>query len=131
MTLHHIDGKPAPSSSGRTFVTENPATGETIGRVAFGEREDVERAVSSALRAFHEGSWSKIRPAARAATLREIAACVRARAEEIARLDSLDSGKPITDARNSVGAAVGILEFAATIPEHVRGHVYARETGML
>jgi acyl-CoA reductase-like NAD-dependent aldehyde dehydrogenase len=127
--LHFIDGQEVPSLSGRTFESSNPATGDQVGTVAFGEREDVERAIDASWRAYDAGAWRNAPPSARAAGLRRIAALIRDRAEEIARVESLDAGKPIVDTRNDVEGAATLLEYAATLPENVRGHVYAREAG--
>ncbi len=55
-----IDGQWTDSASGRTFETPNPATGETLARVAEGEAEDINRAVKAARRAFEAGPWSRM-----------------------------------------------------------------------
>jgi phenylacetaldehyde dehydrogenase len=52
-----IDGKWAGAASGKTFETPDPATGETLARVAEGDAEDIDRAVRAARRAFDEGPW--------------------------------------------------------------------------
>jgi acyl-CoA reductase-like NAD-dependent aldehyde dehydrogenase len=129
-TFHFIDGMEVPSLSERTFESLNPATGESTGAVAFGEFEDVERAVTAAWRAYDDGAWRNAAPAVRAACLRRIAQRIRDRAEEIASLESRDVGKPLTDSRGDVEGAATLLEYAATLPENVRGDVFAREAGM-
>jgi acyl-CoA reductase-like NAD-dependent aldehyde dehydrogenase len=125
--LHLIGGEEVPSLSGRTFESVNPATGEVLATVAFGEREDVDRAVDVAWRAF-EG-WREAAPSVRAACLRRIAGLIRERVEEIAQLESHDVGKPIVQARNDVLSAATVVEYAATLPENVHGTVYAQEAG--
>jgi acyl-CoA reductase-like NAD-dependent aldehyde dehydrogenase len=127
--LHFIDGREMPSISGRTFETFNPATGERLATASFGEREDVDRAVDAGWRAYNAGTWCNLAPAARATCLRRIAMLIRDRVEEIARVDALDSGKPIVDARSSVEGAAAVLEYSATLPENMRGHVFAQEAG--
>jgi acyl-CoA reductase-like NAD-dependent aldehyde dehydrogenase len=129
--LHFIDGEEVPSVAGRTFEDLNPATGRPLATVAFGDAEDVDRAVTAARRAFDRGSWSQAPPADRAACLRRIAASIRDRVGEIARLEALDVGKPITDARADVLGAAAIMEYAATLPENVRGQVFAQAAGHL
>jgi gamma-glutamyl-gamma-aminobutyraldehyde dehydrogenase len=98
-TQAFIDGRFVPASSGETFETENPATGEAITRVAAGGAEDIDRAVAAARRAFEDGRWSKLAPADRKQTLLRLADRIEANAEELATLDSLEAGKPITDNR--------------------------------
>jgi acyl-CoA reductase-like NAD-dependent aldehyde dehydrogenase len=127
--LHFINGEEVASLSGRKFESSSPGTGEKIADIAFGEREDVDRAVDVAWTAFERGQWSETRPAFRASCLRRIANIVRERAEEIARLETLDSGKPIKDARGSVESSAVALEYASSLPENIRGHVFAREAG--
>ena len=57
-----INGQWAEAASGKTFDTPNPATGETLARVAEGDAEDINRAVSAARTAFDEGPWSRMTP---------------------------------------------------------------------
>jgi acyl-CoA reductase-like NAD-dependent aldehyde dehydrogenase len=127
--LHFIDGEEVPSLSGKTFDTENPATGLSIASVAFGAAEDVELAVDAASRAFVRGIWSNAAPSARAGCLRRLAALIRDDIEAIAQLDTLDAGKPIMDSRASIEEAAAIVDYCATLPENVRGHVYPQEAG--
>src|SRR5450759_5862782 len=63
-----INGQWADAASGRTFETPNPATGETLARVAEGEAEDIDRAVRAARRAFEEGPWTRMTPSERGRT---------------------------------------------------------------
>jgi acyl-CoA reductase-like NAD-dependent aldehyde dehydrogenase len=127
--LHFIDGREVPSLSERTFETWNPTTGEPLGSAAFGEQADVDRAVESGWHAFDSGIWRNAAPASRAACLRRIATLIRDQVDEIAQLDALDAGKPITDSRASVEGAAEVVEYCATLPENVRGHVYPQEAG--
>jgi acyl-CoA reductase-like NAD-dependent aldehyde dehydrogenase len=68
-----IDGQFVPAASGETFPTYNPATNEVIGYVARASREDVDRAVRAARRAFDEGPWGRMTPNERARRLRRVA----------------------------------------------------------
>jgi acyl-CoA reductase-like NAD-dependent aldehyde dehydrogenase len=130
-SLHFIGGEEVPSFSGRTFESVNPATAERLGVVAFGDARDVDRAVRAGWQAYESGAWSNAAPAARAGCLRRIADGVRERADEIAQLESLDCGKPIVFAREDVESAAALLEYAATLPENVRGQVFAQPAGYL
>jgi gamma-glutamyl-gamma-aminobutyraldehyde dehydrogenase len=98
-TQAFIDGRFVDAAAGETFATENPATGEVIARVQAGGAEDIDRAVAAARRSFEDGRWSRLAPAARKQVLLGFADVIEANAEELATLDSLEGGKPITDTR--------------------------------
>src|SRR3954470_7165039 len=93
-----IDGRFAPAMSGATFDDINPATGKSIIAVASGEQADVDRAVASARAAFRRGAWSQASPKARKRVLLKLADFMLAHREELALLETLDTGKPISDA---------------------------------
>jgi acyl-CoA reductase-like NAD-dependent aldehyde dehydrogenase len=92
-----IDGKFAPAASGATFDNINPATGESLGAVASGEQGDVDRAVASARAAFRKGAWAHAAPKARKKVLLKFAELLLANRDELALLETLDTGKPISD----------------------------------
>ncbi len=94
-----IDGKWVDAVSGKTFTTENPATGETICRVAEGDKADIDKAVVAARRAFETGPWSKMSGSERARLLNKLADACEKNADELAALESFDNGKPIRDAK--------------------------------
>ena len=96
-TQAFIDGAFVPAASGRTFPTENPATGRELTRIAACEAEDVDRAVKAARRAFQDGRWARLRPADRKQILLKFADRLEAHAGELALLDTLEAGKPISD----------------------------------
>jgi 4-(gamma-glutamylamino)butanal dehydrogenase len=95
-----IDGSFADAASGETFATENPATGEVLAHVASGGAQDIDRAVAAARRSFEDGRWSRMAPADRKTVLLRFADAIEANSEELATLDSLEAGKPITDTRD-------------------------------
>src|SRR5579864_8503607 len=95
-----IGGKWVEASSGKTFATLNPATGEVLAQVAEGDREDIDRAVAAARAAFDGGPWSKIAPADRGLLIWRLADLIDKHAEEFAQLECLDNGKPLTTARS-------------------------------
>ena len=101
-----IDGASVPALSGSTFVTLNPATGEPLAEVAACDEADVDRAVKAARRAFEGGAWSRCEPGERKEVLLRLAALLREHGEELALLESLDSGKTIRDCRNEVASEV-------------------------
>ena len=98
-TQAFIDGRYVDAASGETFETENPATGQMITSVSAGGPEDIDRAVAAARRSFEDGRWSRMAPADRKKVLLRFAGLIEANTEELATLDSLEGGKPITDTR--------------------------------
>jgi len=92
-----IDGRFAPAASGATFDNINPATGKSLGGVAAGEQIDVDRAVASARAAFRKGAWADESPKARKKVLLAFADLILAHKDELALLETLDTGKPIGD----------------------------------
>ena len=95
-----IDGTFRPAASGARFATENPATGRQLAEVAAGDIEDIDIAVRAARRAFDAGVWSKRSPTERKQVLLRFADLLEANLEELAQLEALDAGKPITDCRD-------------------------------
>jgi 4-(gamma-glutamylamino)butanal dehydrogenase len=95
-----IDGTFRPAASGARFATENPATGRKLAEVAAGDIEDIDIAVRAARRAFDAGVWSKRSPTERKQVLLRFADLLEANLEELAQLEALDAGKPITDCRD-------------------------------
>jgi acyl-CoA reductase-like NAD-dependent aldehyde dehydrogenase len=96
-TQFFIDGKFAPAASGATFDNLNPATGKSLGPVASGEQADIDRAVASARAAFRKGVWVDQPPKARKKVLLAFADLLLANRDELALLETLDTGKPIGD----------------------------------
>ncbi len=97
-TRAFIGGRFVEANSGRTFETVNPATGKALARVAECDAADVDAAVAAARAAFDKGSWSRMAPRERKKTLLRLADLMEAHREELALLETLDSGKPIADA---------------------------------
>ena len=94
-----IDGTFRDAASGATFATENPATGQVIAQVASGDAPDIDAAVRAARRSFEDGRWSRLAPVERRKVLLRFADLLEANLEELATLDALEGGKPITDCR--------------------------------
>ncbi|MGD0686613.1 MAG: aldehyde dehydrogenase family protein, partial [Streptosporangiaceae bacterium] len=94
-----IDGEFGPAADGRQFPTVNPATEETLARVALAGQADVDRAVAAA-RAAYQNAWGPMPGAERAKYLYRIARVLQERAREFAVLESLDNGKPIRESRD-------------------------------
>ncbi len=94
-----IGGEWQDAASGETFDTINPATAETLTHVASAAAEDVDRAVRAARTAFEDDAWQKLDARKRGRLLYAIADQLEARADELARLETMDNGKPVREAR--------------------------------
>jgi len=116
-----IDGRRAPAAGGETFDTFNPATGAVIARVAAAGPRDVDRAVRAARRAFDEGTWRWATAGVRGGILLRAAAAIRARAEDLAQLETRNGGKTIADARDEVLGAAACFEYYAGAPARIYG----------
>ncbi|HEU0166817.1 MAG TPA: aldehyde dehydrogenase [Chloroflexota bacterium] len=93
-----IDGKDVPSVSGETFDVLNPTDNTLLAQVAKATKEDVDRAVAAAQRAY-EGPWGRMKTADRSAILSRVAQRIVERAGELATLESRDVGKPLKESR--------------------------------
>lgn len=91
---HYIEGKYIPSTDGKVFQNINPVTEEVLGVVSEGGREEVDRAVQVARRAL-KGEWGKMPLRQRSMILRKIGDLILQRKEELAMLETLDTGKPL------------------------------------
>src|SRR5580704_12201843 len=94
-----INGKWVPAKSGKTFETINPANEEALALNAEGDKADVDEAVKAARKALDEGPWPDLNPHQRARLLFKIADLIDQHADELAELETLDNGKPLTFAR--------------------------------
>ncbi|BAP44881.1 aldehyde dehydrogenase [Pseudomonas sp. StFLB209] len=99
-TQAFINGEFRDALSGNTFATTNPATGELLANIAAGNSDDVDLAVKAAKESFADGRWSKLAPAARKHILLDFAQLLEDHAHELAVLESLDSGKPVSECQN-------------------------------
>ncbi|MFA3916646.1 aldehyde dehydrogenase [Ruegeria hyattellae] len=121
-----IDGAYRDALDDETFETTNPATGEILVNVAHCKLADVDRAVAAARRAFNEGSWSRAEPEHRKDVLLKVAALVREHTHELALLESLDTGKTITDCLHEIGTEVpNFFQWYAELIDKTFGKVAA------
>jgi acyl-CoA reductase-like NAD-dependent aldehyde dehydrogenase len=102
-----INGEFAGAASGETFECISPVDGAVLARVAACDAADVDRAVKAARAAFEDGRWADQAPKARKRVLVRLAELIQKHANELALLETLDMGKPITHARNGDVRAVG------------------------
>ena len=122
--LAFIDGKPVAAQSGATFSCVNPATNEELTQIAACGAADVDLAVRAARSSFSSGGWSEISPSDRKAVMLKIAALIIENQEELALLESLDTGKPVMDAFNiDVGGAAAIFSWYAELTDKLYDEV--------
>jgi phenylacetaldehyde dehydrogenase len=95
----YIDGEWAPAASGETFDVYDPATGKVFASAASAGAVDIDRAVRAARRAFDGGPWPAMAPGQRTKLMWKLADAIEANADELARLETLDNGKPMTMSR--------------------------------
>jgi aldehyde dehydrogenase (NAD+) len=118
-----IDGRFVDAVSGERFSATNPSTGEQLTQLAMAGPEDVDRAVKSARAAF-EGPWSRFTSAERQAALLRLADIVEREWEELALLDTLEMGRPITPSRMLKSMVVRLIRYFAGAATAIQGHTY-------
>src|SRR5215468_10619738 len=117
-----IDGRWVTASSGKTFDSIDPATGEVLARVAEGDRADIDLAVKAARRAFESGPWAKMSASERGRIIWKIADLLEQHTEELAELETLDNGKPISVSRVAdVPLAVDLFRYMAGWATKIEG----------
>lgn len=92
-----IGGEWSASASGRTFATINPSNAKPLANVAWGDAEDINRAVSAARHAFESGPWSRMAPRERGRLMHKLADLIERDQEKLAVLESMNNGKPIRE----------------------------------
>lgn len=119
-----INGEWVDSQTGGRMAIENPATGETIAEVIDAGPADVDRAVQAAKTAFYDGRWSGKTPGERSLILWRLADLLEARAEEFARLESENTGKPyeFVSLGGDIPFAVDNLRFFAAAARNTHGN---------
>lgn len=120
----YINGEWVDAQSGKTREIVNPASGEVIALAAEGDVEDARHAIQVARQAFDSGEWAELPAAERARYLFAIADKLEARAEEIARLETLDNGKPLRESRFDVADAAGCFRYYAGLVTKPDGQTY-------
>jgi betaine-aldehyde dehydrogenase len=102
---------------GDRYATLYPATGEAVAHLNAASLDDVEEAIQGADLAFRTSGWAQRKPHERASVLYRIALLIREKSEELAQLQRLDNGKPISETRNLVASAAGTFQFFAAACE--------------
>ena len=116
-----LNGSRAAASDGGTFEVVDPSSGDVLAHAAKATRQDVNRAVMAARAALESKSWGALPPAERGRILIRMAEEIRARAEELAELESRDTGKPLRQAKSDVQVAARYFEFYAGAADKILG----------
>ncbi|MGZ5352611.1 MAG: aldehyde dehydrogenase family protein [Actinomycetota bacterium] len=121
---NHIDGRWVDAHDGERFDVFNPATGEVIATAPHSKQADVDAAVAAARRAFDDGAWWPGTAARdRGRILLRAADVVRREQDRLARLESLDSGKPLGDAREDIAEVAFMFEYYGGWATKIEGDV--------
>ena len=119
-----INGEYSAAADNSVFATVDPAAQQTLAEVARGKKADVDRAVQAARGVFDRGDWSQASPAQRKAVLHKFADLMEAHREELALLETLDTGKPIRHSlRDDVPGAARAIRWYAEAIDKVYGEV--------
>jgi acyl-CoA reductase-like NAD-dependent aldehyde dehydrogenase len=130
-TALRIGGEQTPAAGGRRYAVSNPATGALVAQVADAGSEDVARAVAAASAAFAEGTWRRMPAPQRGEVLRAAAERIEAREAGLARLESLCSGKPVSDCLAEVRGAARYFRFYGAAVNHLTGQtIPVNNTGL-
>ena len=126
-----INGEWVTAASGETFDAIDPATEGVICKLAAGDKEDIDRAVKAARKAFEDSAWSRMRPVERERLLLKLADLIEANAEELAQLESLDNGKLVFFARIvDVAGTVDYFRYMAGWATKIEGKTLDVSIGM-
>ncbi|NWF59923.1 MAG: aldehyde dehydrogenase family protein [Fischerella sp.] len=116
-----INNEWVESVSGKRFETMNPATGEVICDVAEADAPDVDKAVQAARNAFNSGEWRKMSATRRGELLYKLADLIEQNIDELARLETLDNGKPLHDSYGDLRLVIACYRYYAGWADKVQG----------
>jgi aldehyde dehydrogenase (NAD+) len=117
-----LDGKFRDSHSGKTFATINPATEDVIAEVAEGDAADIDQAVKAARKAFESGPWAKMDARDRGRLMNKLADLIEKHIDELAELETLDNGKPISESLNAdLPLVIDCLRYYAGWSDKIHG----------
>ena len=121
---HFIDGHLVPAASGQTFDCVSPADGRVIAQLALGDSADVDAAVANALMAWRDRRWRGLAPRARMDVLLRFADRIETHRDELALLETLDMGKPISDVLNiDIPEVLRTIRYFAECIDKIEGAV--------
>ncbi len=127
-----INGQFVAAKAGESFDCVSPSTGEVIAVMAKGQGADIDAAVASCLRAWNDGRWHKQAPRTRMAVMLKWADLVEAHSNELAVMESMDMGKPISDMFNiDVPEVLKTIRYFAECIDKLEGAVTSTEASAL
>jgi betaine-aldehyde dehydrogenase len=118
---HFINGVMQDSADGRTSDRISPSHGVVVSQAALGTEIEAEAAIKAARAAFDDGRWSRLSGKARASVLNKVADLIEANVEKLALIETLESGKPISQARGECGGAADLWRYAASLARTSHG----------
>lgn len=118
---HFIAGGKTRARASEWIERASPGHGVVVSRYPRGTADCAREAISAARTAFDSGPWPHTPGAAREAVLRATAELIRTHANELAVVECLESGKPLEQAREEMGWAAGIWDYAAALARHLHG----------
>jgi len=118
---HLINGEWRDSASGETFERRSPSHGHIVSRSAKGSEVEAQQAIEAARAAFDSGVWSRASGKDRAAVLLKVADLIEANVDRIAVIETLESGKPISQSMGEVGGAADLWRYAASLARSTHG----------
>jgi acyl-CoA reductase-like NAD-dependent aldehyde dehydrogenase len=121
VTEMFVDGAWTGAATGETFTADSPATGEAIGEIPQGSREDAQRAIDAANRA--SDAWARLTAFDRAAAMHRVADAVEKRRDDLAHTLTLDQGKPLQESRDEVEELIQYWRNAAEDGKRLEGRL--------
>lgn len=119
-----INGQWVEAASGQRYQRKSPAHDVPVGDYPLADIIDTDAAVAAARRAFDEGPWPHMSGAERARILYRVAEAIRTAKDDLAYIEVLESGKPISQARDEMEGAAGLWEYAASLTRQIYGETY-------
>src|SRR5699024_2882457 len=127
----YVNGKWEDSSDKEIINVNNPSTGEVMTTIPRGKIDDVDKAVRTAKNSFVSEEWRRVKPFERGRILYEVAAQLKENRDELARLETMDVGKPLTQGYADIDAAIRYFEFYGGAADKVMGDTIPIEDGLI
>jgi acyl-CoA reductase-like NAD-dependent aldehyde dehydrogenase len=116
-----IGGKWVDSNSKRLYPVVNPAHGNILAQAQLGDRDDTRSAIETAKAAFQNPAWRDIDPSKRGRILIKISQLIRERLDELSKLETMNNGKPVGQAKGDVAYSARLFEYYAGLADKVQG----------
>lgn len=127
----YVNGKWLDSNNEKRIDVKNPSNGEIIATIPQGTAKDVDTAVKAAKAAFQSDDWRSVKPHERGRLLNKIAQKIMENRDELAKLETIDVGKPLTQGYADIDAAIRYFEFYAGAADKVMGDTIPIEDGII